>query len=495
MSFNEILRRISLQLVNHHDNNAFFIKGEYSKYDDLAQQISNIRNAVKGLPDSNLALVGNDDVETYASIIALWLEGKCYVPLHPLQPIERCRDIIRQVGINFVLDSSEQSEYCEYHVIHTKHLENADMHIGADREFDDGRLAYILFTSGSTGRPKGVKISRGNLAAFIEAFERFGYPLGTEDRCLQMFDLTFDLSVMSYLLPMLYGACIYTVSPERIKYQAAFELMDEEHITFAMMVPSVLHYLRPYMDEIDVPSMRYSMFAGEALPLDDVAAWSKCVPHAVISNTYGPTECTIICTGVEYNRQGDNLSTNGTMSIGKAMYGTEILVIDDNNRMLPDGEIGELCLASPQLSTGYWHDAAKDKEAFFAYNGKRYYKTGDVCMVDDSGEILYYGRKDSQIKIQGFRIELSEIECIARQFYGGKRAAVAIPVSDSGNNYSIHLVIEDDGTEDTEAIIVYMKKYLPSYMIPSRVHFMKQFPLNTNNKIDRKHIKTIIYNQ
>ena len=104
-------------------------------------------------------------------------------------------------------------------------------------------LAYILFTSGSTGRPKGVSITFGNINAFIEGFEALGLQLNEDDRCLQMFDLTFDLSVGSYLPPLLYGSCTYTVKPGRVKWQEAFRLIDEYKITSALMVPSVIHYL------------------------------------------------------------------------------------------------------------------------------------------------------------------------------------------------------------------------------------------------------------
>ena len=179
-----------------------------------------------------------------------------------------------------VLDSSKETRYEGVKVTMTRQLSLIDEPMAVPCTADDSELAYILFTSGSTGRPKGVPITRGNVSAFVTAFRDLGFRLTADDRCLQMFDLTFDLSVQSYLLPLLNGACVYTISFDRIKYQAVFELLDDYHLTFTMMVPSVIHYLRPYLDELHIEELRYSLFAGEGLNLDDVDSWARSVPNA-----------------------------------------------------------------------------------------------------------------------------------------------------------------------------------------------------------------------
>lgn len=270
MTFNELIIKPFLHSLSElKENNAFFIENEFYTYSDLAIAISKIRKAVKTIPEKQIALVANNDLETYASIWALWLEGKCYVPLHPEHPFERCLDIISQVNIGYVLDSSETTRYDDFHVIRTRLLKFDGLELNYSENISDEELAYILFTSGSTGKPKGVPICRRNVAGFIDAFNHLDIRLDEHDRCLQMFDLTFDLSVQSYIVPILAGACVYTISPLRIKYEAVFELLDEQNLTFALMVPSVIHYLRPYMQEIKAPTMRYSLFCGEALSLDD----------------------------------------------------------------------------------------------------------------------------------------------------------------------------------------------------------------------------------
>lgn len=489
--FNDnVLKKIIYNLDKYKDKEAFFIKEKFYTYEDLDISIRRIKKELENIPDVHIGLVANDDLETYASIIALWMEGKCYIPLHPNQPIERCLNIIEQVGTNYILDSSEVSRYKDQKTIGTKYLSAAEnIELSLNNNISDEALAYILFTSGSTGVPKGVPISRKNLAGFVDSFWTLGYELTEKDHCLQMFDLTFDLSVQSYLIPLLVGATTYTVSPARIKYEAVFELIDEHELTFTMMVPSVIHHLIPYLDEINAPSIRYALFAGEALLEDEVQKWSKCIPNARIDNVYGPTENTIYCTCYTYKRDAVNKSTGGVLSIGKPMQGTSFIVIDENGNLLDTGQKGELCLSGIQLTNGYWNNPEKDKEAFFVENDQIFYRTGDICSIDSDNDIMYYGRCDSQVKIQGYRIELGEIEyhtnCIL------DNAISAAIVNTNKDKTVITLCVESEN-ETTDKITNHLKTKVPEYMLPHSIHYFKQFPLNGNGKIDRKKLKEIV---
>jgi len=171
-----ILHPVLNSIKTFKDRNAFFIDNTFNTYDDLAKCISKIRKSIKEIPENNVGLVANDDLETYASILALWLEGKCYVPLHPGQPIERCLDIISQVNMHYILDSSDETRYGKCNVIMTRFLTFSSYDIEYEDNCSDDDLAYILFTSGSTGKPKGVPLSRKNLAGFI-IFWALGYKL------------------------------------------------------------------------------------------------------------------------------------------------------------------------------------------------------------------------------------------------------------------------------------------------------------------------------
>jgi amino acid adenylation domain-containing protein len=488
----QLFKNISESITNNFKRNAFYINETYYTYENFAQVISNIRLALQRYPEKNVGLVLNDDLETYASIIALWLEGKFYVPLNPDTPMERNLSVIDQAALTILLDSSEQTLFYNLDIILTKKVASTKIDL-SPKIIPDTDVAYLLFTSGTTGIPKGVPISRYNLEKFIVAFDDLGYDINENDKVLQMFELTFDLSVMSYLVPILKGACVFTIPKSKIKYSYIFELMDEHHITIALMVPSIIHYLRPYFEEINCPKMKYSLFCGEALPLNITNDWSKCIPNSKIINVYGPTENTIFCTHYEFKRNENNKSLNGVLSIGRAMKGIQTIIIDENNRIIKDGEKGELCLSGDLLTEGYWKNEVKTNESFFNIDHQgilsRFYKTGDLCFCDEDGDIMYVGRTDSQTKIQGFRVELSEIEHYAKMFLE-KIGVVAIPVKNKINNTEIGLVIEAEEFDTTD-LLNFLKVKMPSYMIPTQIKFINNFPLNSNGKTDRNSLKQI----
>jgi D-alanine--poly(phosphoribitol) ligase subunit 1 len=474
-------------------NNAFCINEVFYTYKDFAQHISKIRKEIKSLDriSAHVGLVVNDDIETYASIFALWLEGLAYVPLHPLQPIERCIDILDQMNLKFILDSDQNSRYKDYEVIRTSQLTYTNDFLEYNNQINDENLAYVMFTSGSTGKPKGVAISRNNVGAFMDSFWASGVGLEESDRCLQFFDLTFDISVQSYLAPLLKGACIYTIPHDQIKFSYVYGLLTDHNITFGAIAPSMLRYLRPYFDEIDAPFMKCCILGAEASPLDLILEWSRCIPNAAIYDFYGPTEATIYCTYYKLKLDGSDKSLNGMLSIGKPMKNVTAIVLSENNEILHQMEKGELCVSGNHITSGYWNNPERNAAAFITldYNGKqeRFYRTGDLCFFDQDGDIMLYGRLDSQVKIQGYRVELGEIEFHTREFLGGSNA-VAVTFENKSGNTEIALFMEEQN-RDTKVIVEFLKSKLPAYMIPAKMIFENTFPLNINGKVDKLKLK------
>jgi len=490
--FKESVINLFLSSLSKFSNkNSFCIGERFYTYKDLSLTISKIRKAIQKskFESSNIGLVANDDIETYAAIFAIWLEGCAYVPLHPNQPISRLLEIISQAEIDLIINSGAHYNFNKTTIM-SSHLVFDELLLKG-REIPESALAYILFTSGSTGKPKGVPISRKNVGAFVEAFWDIGYQIDENDGILQPFDLTFDLSVMSYLIPLLRGACTYSVPHDQIKYSYIAQLLEDHSLTVALMVPSTIRFLRPYFDELDLPALKYSLFCGEALQLDLTAEWSKCAPNAVIDNVYGPTENTIFCSHYRYIKDGKNKSHNGILSIGKSMTSGEMIVVNENNIEVQDGEQGELCLSGNQLTQGYWNNPEKNKETFFIDDkGRFFYKTGDICYKDSDGDFMFSGRLDHQVKVQGFRIELGEIEHHASEFLHGKNS-VALPYQNSNDNTEIALFIEDKALDKNE-LISFLKSRMPHYMVPSKIFLEEIFPLNSNGKTDRNKLKSII---
>lgn len=496
MFYTQILNPIVKKNQEFKYRKAFCISEKYYTYGRFFQVVSDIRRSIRAsaFNNKNVGLVVNDDIETYASIIALWLDGLCYVPLHPGWPKERCVEIIDQVEIDLIIDSSNCTRYEKFNVLKTINLpiNEIDLNPLADVSTED--LAYILFTSGSTGKPKGVQLTRRNLGAFMDSFWKSGINVTEEDKCLQAFDLTFDVSVQSYLVALIKGACVYTIPYGQVKYVYAAGLINNHHITFGAMAPSMLRYMKPYFEELDAKSLKNCILTAEACPLKLMEDWFKCAYNADIYDFYGPTEATIYCTYYKLSRHGANKSLNGIISIGKPLANVIGIVIDEQGNELPNGEKGELCVAGDQVTIGYFNDQEKNLTAFFEkeYDGEklRFYRTGDLCYKDQDCDIMYSGRLDYQAKIQGFRVEMGEIEHHARTYLGGINV-VCLPFENSELLTEISMFIEKEDF-DMKGLISYMRTKMPSYMIPTKIIFVPVFKLNSNDKIDKNVLRSML---
>lgn len=494
--YGEVLDKVNNSIRQFSERNAFCINGQFYSYKEFGRTISKIRNELGYIShmNSKVGLVINDDIETYAAIFALWQEGKCYVPLHPEWPLKRCLEICDQVDIDLILDSSDNSRYDNKLVLSLKDLDESDELLTPKPEIDEEELAYILFTSGSTGTPKGVQLMRKNVAAFMDSFWKTGIEINEEDRCLQAFDLSFDVSVQSYLVALTKGACVYTIPHNQIKYVYTASLIEEHKLTFGAMAPSMLRYLQPYFDELDATSLKSCILTAEACPLNLMEEWYKCATNTELYDFYGPTEATIYCTYYKLTKGGFNKSLNGIISIGKPLANCVGVILDEAGNELPAGEKGELCIAGDQVTKGYWNNPEKNESSFFIkdINGvqMRFYHTGDLCYKDEEGDIMYSGRLDHQAKIQGFRVEMGEIEYHAREFLGGKNV-VCLAFDNQDSLTEIAMLIETEEF-DTSEMIAYMRTKMPGYMIPTRILFVPTFPLNSNDKVDKNKLKLLL---
>jgi amino acid adenylation domain-containing protein len=433
-----------------------------------------------------------NNIYTYASLLGIWSCGACYVPLNYDNPVERNMEIIAEAGIKVLLYTEKEEKARELSVLPGTECRPINNQITPDTgklepiDQMSSDLCYLLFTSGTTGKPKGVPIYHRNLAAFLHMMLESGrYDFNRHDRFLQMFELTFDLSVFSFLVPLSVGASFYPIPRKGLAFLEVADILETREITVALMVPSVINYLKPYFGEINLPNMRYSLFCGEALYHETLASWAPCVPYAKIENLYGPTEATIFCLRYEWQRgEPPHPQGKGIIPIGRPMEGMDAFKINDSSS---EAE-GELCLNGEQVTLGYWNNPSKTAEVFgTTKNGKPFYRTGDLCKIDCAGNFLYLGRIDNQVKINGHRVELEEIEFHARVFCEDTQVVAAVHMSAAGF-HSILLFIESetDSKKGLKGLEEHLKKHLPDYMIPKEIITVSLFPLNSNGKTDRK---------
>lgn len=484
-------------ISNQPDQPAFCINDTFYSYAYLGKRISAIVDTIQEskLRNVSVGVVLEDNIDTYASILAVWSSGNTFVPLHPAHPSDRLMSVIGQAEIQLVLSPSESYAWMNLareqnvRICQTNQLEpslNPPKVVNRKAE----EIAYILFTSGSTGVPKGVPISVGNVESFFRNHDtRMGYAYTADDKVLQMFELTFDLSVVSFFAPLRAGACVYHVAGSNIKYTEIYRLLEEYDITSAILVPSVVSFLKPYMEDIDLPKLRYAMLSGEAVPHELTLLWMNCCPNAIFQNLYGPTEATIYCHTYTMPRS-EMKSRNGIVCIGKPNLDVEAILLSEDGQLLTAGEKGELCVSGAQVTAGYLKNEEKNSEAFVEVSGKKFYRTGDLCVMDKDGDYFYLGRKDYQVKIQGFRVELSEVEHHARVCLN-HTGAIALAPLDAQGNASIVLAVEGDEKQSMD-LVEHLKAQMPSYMVPSRIVYIPLFPLNENGKTDRKALAKMI---
>ncbi|MDQ3046115.1 MAG: amino acid adenylation domain-containing protein [Bacteroidota bacterium] len=458
------------------EKNALWINERYYTYGQLLEELNSVYAKIPADGNfSHIAIYCNDDVQTYASILAVSIYGAAWIPLNDKFPAARNRKILEQSKADLILSSATHSIEeiaANIPVIATQQrtIETTELLQKTEQPF-----AYILFTSGSTGEPKGVPIKKENVNHFFDWYLE-KYDFSSEDRFLQVYELSFDVSVFSFFMPLMVGACAYIVPGSGIKFVQIMKMLKEHRITVLSMVPSVLHFAEKYLDELNFPELRYSFFSGDSLYQDLALKWKKTLPNGQIHNFYGPTETTIVCTRHCW-KDSDPAPANGIVPLGKAFDGLEILIVNED---LHPAQKGELCFSGTQVFSGYLEPSY---DCFLMYNDKKSYRTGDIVSINEAGDLLFYGRSDQQVKISGFRVELKEVEMALRSVCGMN--AIVLAVEGENGKKELNAFTETTSLNEKE-INASLAEHLPFYMIPTRYVLNVEFPLNANGKVDRQ---------
>lgn len=468
---------------------AVVFKERQLTYRELDQLTDRLAAYIHGLG------IGREDVVSililrseYMPITALGVSkaGAAYQPLDPSYPVERLQFMMQDANAKLLIADEEMlsllGEY-DVPVLLTREISALPVvTVPAGPQPQD--LFILLYTSGSTGVPKGCMLEQRNLVAFCHYYiPRFELDASCAVAAYASFG--FDANMMDMYPALLCGATLHIIPEEmRLELEKINDYFNRNQITHAFMTTQVG---RQFVNDIqDNHSLRHIMVGGETLvPIAPPKGYR-------LFNAYGPTECTVFSTVFAVDALYDNVP------IGKVVDNMKFYILDKTGQRVPVGEEGELYLAGPQVARGYLGRPEKTQEVFQvnpfcsheAYS--RMYYTGDVVRLLPDGNLEFVGRRDSQVKVRGFRIELTEIEQVIREFPNIGDATVIAKNSPAGGQMVLAYIVSDQKI-DISALNAFIAEKKPPYMVPAATMQIDKIPLNPNMKVDKAKLPEISF--
>jgi len=448
-------------------------------YAELERRANRVAHALRARgvgPEARVAICVDRSLDMIAGVLGILTAGGAYLPLDPAYPLDRLR---------FMLDDARPVLVLAQHhlrgvippgvpVLEIEAIEVGD-HTASRVAVDPQHLAYVIYTSGSTGQPKGALLQHAGLSNLIaNQIRMFG--VGPNSRVLQFASLSFDASVWEIFATLASGGTLVLApAPELQPGKPLIETLRRHAITLVLLPPSVLAVLR----DPDLPALATVVSGGEACSPELVQRWSA---GRRFVNAYGPTESTVCATWAECR--------DGRVTIGPALAGIAVHVLDPLGQPVQPGMTGELHISGAGLARGYHGRAALTAEKFvpdpFSHEaGARMYRTGDQVRLSGDGALEFAGRIDDQVKIRGFRIELGEVEAALRAHPGVRQAAAAARGSSPADMRLIGYVIPADRALDPAQVLAGLARSLPAHLVPSALVILDAFPMTPAGKVDR----------
>ncbi|MBQ7433959.1 MAG: amino acid adenylation domain-containing protein [Lachnospiraceae bacterium] len=427
--------------------------------------------------------------------VAILLSGGVYLPLDIKNPVERIGQIIRDAEVKTILTSDETDVAAGEFGVHTMKVtdEAAEFTEILESNNSPTDLAYIIYTSGSTGVPKGVAIDhKGAVNTILDVNERIC--LSVDDRLFGISSLNFDLSVYDIFGTLAAGAALFIPREEDRKNPGVWGQMIAKYgVTIWNSVPAFLQMMTEYYknhDSNEVEGLRCALLSGDWIPLDLYENMQKISPRIKCYGLGGATEASIWSNWIEIPKQiPENWES---IPYGRPLKNQRYYVLNQNQEICPDYVSGMLYIAGDGLAVGYYNNPELTNLSF-TWNEElqeRLYATGDMGRYWKDGTLEFLGRKDKQVKINGYRVELGEIESAAKQLPDIKEAVAVLWKEENQTVLAMAYTLQSaDIVLSPEEVFKQLKQSVPEYMIPELLKEMDKFPLTANGKINRKEIQ------
>jgi D-alanine--poly(phosphoribitol) ligase subunit 1 len=444
-----------------------------------------------GLPKGHPVIVrGHKEADMVVSMAACMMLDHPYIPLDLVVPEERVRRILAITGAQLAIDCSEQPLVYDVSAIapHGQDVRRPiDPAKGVPYRAEDP-IRYIIFTSGSTGEPKGVRITREAAGAFLRWMSAdFGFR--ASDVFINQAPFSFDLSVYELFTSLHIGGTLLLNDGDTAKDSKRFLHRVTRYggsVWVSTPTFAYLYLTEPAFTGEQVPSVHSFLFCGEALPKMTASRLLDRFPSSRVLNTYGPTEATVATSLIDVTREV--LAKYPDMPVGYAKRECTLRCTTPDGAEATKEAPGEIGIIGPHVSIGYLNNDALNAEKFFVVDGQRAFRTGDYGWFQD-GILFFNGRRDEQVKLNGFRIELGDITA-QMLTVPGVADAIAVPLK-AGETVKRIIGFVRPGPGSDVALLrplieQRLRKELPAYMVPADISFVDAFPVNSSHKTDRK---------